>query len=54
MSKMFGDERRTTIEIGSSEESRKEEVPESMSTIISDGRLVNIKVEDFEEVEKGQ
>lgn len=52
MSKMFGDERRTTIEIGSSEESRKEEVPESMSTIISDGRLVNIKVENFEEVWK--
>jgi DNA gyrase subunit A len=52
MSKMFGDERRTTIEIGSSEESKKEEVPESMSTIISDGRLVNIKVEDFEQVWK--
>lgn len=52
MIKLFGDERRTTIEIGSAEKMLAEEFPEGMSTIISDGRLVNIELDKFEDVWK--
>lgn len=52
MLKLFGDERRTTIEVGSAEKMMAEEFPEGMSTIISDGRLVTIDLDKFEDVWK--
>lgn len=52
MSKKFGDDRRTTIMQGSTEEGSSRVINKSISTLLSDGSFVEIDVEHFDSIFK--
>ena len=54
MSKIFGDDRRTTIIIGSAEEREKEKTEEieNMKVVLNDGTIVDVEVNKFDTVFK--
>lgn len=52
MSKKFGDDRRTTILQGSTEEGDNKVISKNITTLLSDGSLVEIEVEHFDSIFK--